>query len=365
MGKEEPIIRLPAGGSHQTPSNAPVRLNVPGNSGRIDPSPPVAPEPEVPQRLEARDRGPFSGRSQEPGLEQILPEEDVTALSDDPWEHKTNAPIVPWGWFVLVGLILAGAIGWSLWRLSTGEQKVDTFYAEATEELEEDARQTRQAEAFVERVEETLRSYFNAGSIDELAKWVRHPDRVRPLMESWYANNPLQPDPMVKMTEFAQLPFDDRGLLWRARVRTASGRAQEVYLEEQPDGSVKIGWETLVGYQPMPWDSYVRNRPTGSLDFRVTVQPDTFYSHEFADSDRWACYRLTAPKGEEVAYGYVERGHPAAVFLENHFRERRGNRSQLILRLNTPSGLNSPRGVVIEDVRSIRWLYIENPGGGA
>jgi hypothetical protein len=365
MGKEEPIIRLPGAGSRQTPADAPVRLNVPEKVERpVAPSPPV-PERELPQRLEASDRGPLSGRSQEPGLEQILPESEVEGLSDDPWAQKATAPIVPWGWFVLVGLILTGAIGWSLWQLSESEQKVDSTYTQATEELEKDALQTKAAEEFVGRVEETLRNYFNADSIDELAKWVRHPERVRPLMKSWYAVHPLQRDPMVKMTEFVQLPFDDRGLFWRARIRTASGRAQEVYLEEQPDGSVKIGWETLVGYQPMPWDDYVRNRPGGSMDFRLTAHPDTFYSHEFADSNRWVCYRLTAPKSEEVAYGYVERSHPVAVFLENYFRQREGKPAQLILRLNTPSSLNSPRGMIIEDVRSIRWLYFQNPDGGA
>lgn len=365
MGEEEPIIRLPGAGERQTPADTPVRLHVPEKIERLASPPPPVSEPELPQRLEASGRGPISGRSQEPGLEQILPESDVAGVSDDPWEQKTQAPIVPWGWFVLVGLILAGAIGWSLWQLSAGEQKVDATYTQATEELEKDALETKQAEEFVGRVEETLRGYFNADSIDELAKWVRHPKRVRPLMESWYATHSLQRDPMVKMTEFVQLPFDDRGFFWRARVRTASGRAQEVYLEEQSDGSVKIGWETLVGYQPMPWDDYVRNRPTGSLDFRLTVQPDTFYSHEFADSSRWVCYRLTAPQSEEVAFGYVERTHPVAAFLENYFRRLEGKRAQLILRLNTPSGLNSSRGVVIEDVLSIRWLYFQNPDGGA
>jgi hypothetical protein len=170
---------------------------------------------------------------------------------------------------------------------------------------------------------------------------------------------------MVKMTEFVQLPIDDRGSFWRARIRTVSGRTVEVYLEEQPDGSVKIGWETLVGYQPMAWDDYIRSRSAGSLDFRITAQPDTFYSHEFADSNRWVCYRLTAPQGEEVAYGYVERGHPTAVFLENFFRENGGRPAQLILRLNTPAGLNSPRGLVIEEVLSTGWLYFQNPDGGA
>ena len=365
MGKEEPIIRLPGAGGRETPPGAPVRLSVPEKTDRVISPPPAVSEPELPQRLEASNRGPLSGRSQEPGLEQILPESGAVDLSDDPWAEKATAPIVPWGWFVLVGLILAGAIGWSLWQLSTSEQKVDTTYTQATQELEKDALQTKEAEEFVGRVEETLRGYFNADSIEEQAKWVRHPGRVQPLMASWYATHPLQRDPMVKMTEFVQLPFDDRGMFWRARVRTASGRAQEVYLEEQPDGSVKISWETLVGYQPMPWDDYVRNRTGGSLDFRVTVQPDTFYSHEFADSNRWVCYRLTAPQSEEVAYGYVERGQPVAVFLENYFREREGRHAQLILRLNTPSGLNSPRGMVIEDVLSIRWLYFENPDGGA
>jgi hypothetical protein len=167
------------------------------------------------------------------------------------------------------------------------------------------------------------------------------------------------------MAEFLPQPLDNYHSFWGARIQHKSGKFHTLYLEEGSDGTVKIDWETAVGYQPMPWDDYARQRPAGDREFRVIARPDTFYSHEFADSDRWLCLRLEAPYSEEILYGYVERDRPLAQLLESHFRRLGGGSSQLILRLNAPAGLNSPRGVRIEDLRSIRWIYLHDPDRGA
>ena len=41
------------------------------------------------------------------------------------------------------------------------------------------------------------------------------------------------------------------------------------------------------------------------MDFRVYVEADNFYSHEFADSDQWMSFRLTALDSEETLFGYA------------------------------------------------------------
>jgi len=121
-----------------------------------------------------------------------------------------------------------------------------------------------------------------------------------------------------------------------------------------------------VCFQPMPWDDFARQRPTGEAwDFRVYAQPDNFYSHEFADSNQWVCFRLMAPDSEQALFGYARVGSAAAVELLDLVQSGGGGKVSVILRLGVPEGLKSRRGVVIEKVVSPRWLYLDPPDSGS
>jgi hypothetical protein len=42
--------------------------------------------------------------------------------------------------------------------------------------------------------------------------------------------------------------------------------------------------------------------------FRVVLEPVEYYNFGFADETRWVSYRLSSLQGEQVFYGYTERG---------------------------------------------------------
>jgi len=131
-------------------------------------------------------------------------------------------------------------------------------------------------------------------------------------------------------------------------------------------GEPRVDWETLVCYQPMKWDDFAAQRPTGtSLDFRVYVERDSFYSHEFADEKLWTCFRLTALDNEEALFGYARSGSEEAQAMLRMINENDGRKASLILRLIIPEGVRSPRGVVIESLLSARWIYIVPPDPGS
>jgi hypothetical protein len=112
----------------------------------------------------------------------------------------------------------------------------------------------------------------------------------------------------------------------------------------------------------MPWDEFALKRPAGtSLDFRVYVERDMFFSHEFADSRRWLCFRLTALDSEETLFGYAAADSGEARKMLDLLEENGGRKSSMILRLAIPEGLQSRRGVVIEKVINSRWIYLDPP----
>ena len=112
----------------------------------------------------------------------------------------------------------------------------------------------------------------------------------------------------------------------------------------------------------MKWDDFVAQRPAGiSLDFRVYVERDDFYSHEFVDVNLWTCFRLTALDSEETLFGYARTGSDEARAMLRLIDENNGRKTSLILRLSIPERLQSRRGVVIEKLLGSRWIYIVPP----
>jgi hypothetical protein len=112
----------------------------------------------------------------------------------------------------------------------------------------------------------------------------------------------------------------------------------------------------------MAWDEFAGKRPGGYTgDFRVYVERDHFYSHEFSDSAAFESYRLTALNGEAVLFGYVPRGAGFARQISELIEGQGGGSGPLILRLHVPQDVQSPRGVVIREIVNPRWVFIEPP----
>lgn len=336
---------------HKPKDEEPVRLG-PSDLGR------------APSRLDVPSRDEVELRTHQPGIDVLI---DSAASMAEPveeawgWDSSMRNSI-PWGWFALIGSVIAGALIWSVTHLGKAGEKAEQIRETTETVLVDDEREEREARELVERIEAALRSYFTTVSMDSLARQVRHPERVLPLIREHHALDPLRMNPIESIRALQPVTLDKRANFWIASVVLGDGEKPNLIIEIDPAGNPLIDWETLVCHQPMPWDEFARERPAGkSMDFRVYVQRDVFYSHEFADSGRWLCFRLTAPGGEESMFGYVaadsdEAGKLLGV-VHNHGRQR----TSLILRLVIPEGLQSRHGVVIEKTLNTRWIYLDSP----
>jgi hypothetical protein len=207
-----------------------------------------------------------------------------------------------------------------------------------------------------------MKKFFSAGSVDLLAGFVRQPERVEPLMREYYSSHPLRANPVQSVRRLQPVTLDNRANFWVASVGLDDGTNQNLVIEIDPSGNPHIDWETLVCYQPMPWRDFARKRPEGSsMEFRVYAEQDTFFSHEFSDSGRWLCFRLTALGAGDSVFGYARAGSEEARLLLMAMQANGGRRASLILRLGIPERLQSRQGVVIEKVSSSRWIYLDPP----
>jgi hypothetical protein len=336
---------------HKPEEGEPVRLGPP-DAGK------------TPSRLDVPSRDEVELRTHQPDIGVLIDAVSaVGPLVEEGWGGNSaiRNPI-PWGWFALIGLAIAGTLIWFATNLNKAKGQAEHIREETKSVLVSEERKEQEARELVESIEEALKTFFTTLDVESLAHQVRQPERVLPLMRKYHALHPLRVNSMQSVRSLQPLTLDDRTNFWIASVELFDGGKHNLVVEIDPAGKPLIDWETYVCYQPMPWDEFARERPAGeSLDFRVDVERDTFHSHEFSDSARWQCFRLTARDAEESMFGYVLADSEAARKMHEALDMKGGGRVSLILRLVIPERLESRQGVVIEKVLNTRWIYIDPP----
>jgi hypothetical protein len=345
-----PVIRLESKETLQR--GKPVRLDV------------AIEEPKSSQRLDVPVHEDFEIRTHQPGIEALIepPVTDPDQLEQDWGSDPNRHRNIPWGWFALAGILLAGSAMWSLKQVRDAETIADEIVATTQSVLKTDEEEDIQAGHLIDRIELATRQFFKATTTAELARHVRHPERVKPLMDQYYADKRPIHHPLLRTKLLQPLTLGDRANFWMQSVELQNRETRNLIIEIAASGEPKIDWETLVCYQPMEWDQFARSRPEGaSFDFRVHVQLDNFFSHEFKDSSRWNCFHLTALDSEETLFGYAQANEAVTADLIALLNQSGGQRVSVILRVNIPEDLQSRRGVVIEKLVSPRWIYLDPP----
>lgn len=373
MARKEKPLQLRMVEDSEAESSTAVRLDNRETEWRArEPKPvrlgPRDEEAGVSRRLDLPDRDEVELRSHQPGIDVLIePEPTAPELVEENWgEASARRHPVPWGWFALIALIIFWAVVWSLSSVEKADPKAIQIRSSAVTALVEEEREEREAAQLIGRLDETLRAFANVTSVEALSRLIRQPRRVTPLMRRYYADHPVYPGPLRSIKNLAPLTVGNRGNFWLASVVLGEGELHGLVLEIGEDGEPRIDWETFVCHQPMDWDDFSRQRPVGNaLDFRVFVETDHFYSHEFADSNQWVSFRLTALKAEETLFGYARVGSPTAQELLRLCEQGEDRPVAVILRLGVPEGLRSRNGVVIEKLVCERWLYLDPPDSGS
>ncbi len=303
-------------------------------------------------------------RSMEPDVGSLIEKE--APVDEEVWDSE-DAPDrnFPWGWVALVSCVFSVAILWSLSNLNNAGEKSDLLEMETSAILQKERQEEIDAEMQIGTIEKAVRNFLDSRSVEEMLRYVRHPERVRPLMESYYAAATPKPVHIENFLSLEPLTIDNRASFWMISCQLEGELRTQMMLELNSVNDAKVDWETFVCYQPMAWDEFANSRPSGYTgDFRVYVEKDMFHSHEFSDSNTFDSYRLTALNGEEVLFGYVPHGRGLGLKMQELTAGREGESLPMLLRLHIPKELKSPRGVVIKEIVSPRWFFADDPKEG-
>lgn len=309
-------------------------------------------------------REDIESRSIEPDIETLIdaPTTSPELLEKDWGDEVQNSKPVAWGWFAILAVTMTAATVWSLYKVEKSEKQNLHIEEEAKSLVSQKEENERAASRLIDEMETLLRSFHNTTSIEAMIPLVRHPERVRPLMEKHYGKNPVPLVRLRSIRSFNPLTIGSSTKFWTASVNQSEDVVKNILIEVDDSGKPLIDWETYVCYQPLSWDYYAEHRPVGvSLDFRVMAKPDNFFSHEFNSASQWLCLQLNAQGSEEFLYGYAKTDSEVARQVADLITQNGGGEASMILRLHFPENIQSKRGVIIEKLVAKQWFFIEPP----
>ncbi|WP_133797018.1 hypothetical protein [Prosthecobacter fusiformis] len=153
-------------------------------------------------------------------------------------------------------------------------------------------------------IEAALRSFFQATTIEGKLAFSRDPDRVRPLMQQYYAASRIQPRQVSGLGN-CQSVSEKGHRLGYIQVRFSPGEPLSIIVEEDAEGRFRADWESLVLYGEMTWQDFLSQKPQTPTLLRVLA------SHlpvPISDQREWL--EITVPGQARRLKAYFDRKDP-------------------------------------------------------
>jgi len=346
-----------------------TRLEVPDSLRPVDESQTAertGPEVKPETRLEVPDKKKLRIRSAEADFSELNPE-DFNVDMEDEWADaggSDGSKRIPLGWVLVTVVIFVSAVIWALVQVRQSEKRSEELKLETQTAVEEEEQEEIEVRQMIAMIEEVAEKFHAAEAIEEMMPLVRHSSRVKPLMEDHYSRHPLKADAVTSAAGLEPVTIGNHGGFWIVQTMHDSGEKRPLLVEMTSEGEARVDWESHVRYQPMDWDDFVAARPEGYTgDFRVYAEKDNFFSHEFSNSEKYDCFRLSTLKSDKVLFGYILSVSPDAEQMNEIIDQNQGRKAPMILRLHVPENVRSRSGVLIEELVSQRWMFLESPDG--
>ncbi len=219
--------------------------------------------------------------------------------------------------------------------------------------------EVKTSEAHVAGMETAVKGFINARTDEELIKFVRSPERVGPLMKEFYKNNPRIDNSYNSIKTFSTFVLSKKSCELVV-VNTNNGDIK-LLLEKLADGRFVVDWETATRYQPIRWEEFLEKRPSGSLNMRVVISPDSFFVGDYTDAEKYAVFKISQSVTEEHVFGYVERNSQLYKDIMERYRDpstRLGDFQEMMLKLRWTNTNNKFKQVIIEDKVANSWVNL-------
>lgn len=177
----------------------------------------------------------------------------------------------------------------------------------------------------VNRAKEVLTSFFAATTVEEMAKYVRHPEKTLPRMKEHFKDQQVKP---LRFDFRLNLNWSERDTREGTHVLAeveVDGFNKSVELVASKEADLKLDWESLVGWCEMPWQKFLESGSPKAMEFRVQLSLPDYYNWDFSDSKKLLCFSARDADNTATVYCYCEADSETGRALLKSIREARRN----------------------------------------
>ena len=212
-----------------------------------------------------------------------------------------------------------------------------------------------QAVAAAERAsKETFTKFLQAQEFNKKVQHIRFGARLLPAMAGYYLRNEDEP-PVISMFKSGKLEEIDGKQYFQATASIPGVSARPVHFEKIEDRFL-LDWESFVGYGEMPWNDFLKEKPTKPVLFRLIAEKSSEYRAPYNDQSKFLSLRLSDKKHRKNCFAYLSTRGPEGEKVRLHFEQSSKRRHRITARLYfEPEGITggTPR---IERIVRYGWL---------
>ena len=211
-----------------------------------------------------------------------------------------------------------------------------------------------QVSEMLRQAEDSLKKFYEANTVKERLEYVAHPESVHPRMVDYYTRYPIKKRKVIGLIEPMDHTAQDRTFLMASVVYEKG--LNNFCVCELIDSEMKIDWEVLVNYSEKSWEDFQTEKPTEPVQFRVRVNPASYYNFEF-DEETYLAFQLKHPETRSrLLYGYLKRDSESydrfvRVRLMSYLKDL-----PVLVRLRYPSNPKDATQVEIVEFDSFSWV---------
>jgi hypothetical protein len=208
----------------------------------------------------------------------------------------------------------------------------------------------------IDQLRPLMHNFCEAKNWKERLPYVRDPERISPLMESYYKTHPDEAAPFRSV--LPEIALDYRAGILSVNLEMEDYSTKSILFDLSGD-HVSVDWESFVGYCEMDPEEFKNTRPTEPVTMRVSVSwPDVpYFNYRFKDEKNLYCFFLTFPDDSYV-FAYVQRSSPEAKTLRESLRKN--GKIGVVLRVAFPENAPSSNQVWIREVLEQGWVLRED-----
>lgn len=203
-------------------------------------------------------------------------------------------------------------------------------------------------------IEKSVRTFLESDSVEERVKWVREPERVKPLMEKYYAGGKIEPEGFDSLN---RTNISYRGRFLTTLVRTGDYLGYHIAIVREGEGEdarYLVDWESWAGYSEYSPEEARERKPTEPFLMRVVLRRENYFNFDFSDDKMWNGYRMGFRISDESFLAYTAKGSPADKLLDR-LRQDAGS-SPYTVRVRYPENARMDDQVEIVEVVSAGWI---------